>query len=67
MPALVRVPDAASGWIGWALDAGAQGIVVPRIEDEEGAQQVARAAYYAPRGQAASASRGVRRTARNCG
>ncbi|GAB3629133.1 hypothetical protein GCM10027419_39840 [Pandoraea terrae] len=51
LPALVRVPDATTGWIGWALDAGAQGVVVPRVETEDDARQVVRAAYFAPRGQ----------------
>lgn len=51
VPALVRVPGATSGWIGWALDAGAQGVVVPHVETEDDARQAVSAAYYAPRGQ----------------
>ena len=51
MPTLVRVPDAKSSWIGWALDAGAQGIVVPRVETVADARSVVDAAYYSPRGQ----------------
>ncbi|QJI29546.1 4-hydroxy-2-oxovalerate aldolase [Pseudomonas sp. ADAK18] len=54
LPALVRVPDAKSGWIGWALDSGADGIIVPRVETEEDAQLIVKAAYYSPKG-----SRGV--------
>ncbi|MGE8067104.1 HpcH/HpaI aldolase family protein [Pseudomonas sp. NPDC089569] len=47
---LVRIPDAKSGWVGWALDAGAEGVVVPRIESAAEAEAVVRAAYYSPRG-----------------
>ncbi|VVN69508.1 HpcH/HpaI aldolase family protein [Pseudomonas fluorescens] len=54
LPSLVRVPDAKSGWIGWALDSGADGIIVPRVETEEDAQLIVNAAYYSPLG-----SRGV--------
>lgn len=50
LPALVRVPDAKSGWIGWALDSGADGIIVPRVETEEDAQLIVKAAYYSPKG-----------------
>jgi 4-hydroxy-2-oxoheptanedioate aldolase len=54
LPSLVRVPDAKSGWIGWALDSGADGIIVPRVETEEDAKLIVNAAYYSPKG-----SRGV--------
>jgi len=46
LPALVRVPNATTGWIAWALDAGAQGVVVPRVETEDDARQVVSAAYF---------------------
>ncbi len=50
LPALVRVPNATTGWIAWALDASAQGVVVPRVETEDDARQVVSAAYFSPRG-----------------
>lgn len=59
IPALVRVPDFKGSWIQWALDSGAQGIVVPRVETEEDAKRVVDAAYYSPRGnRGVGASRG---------
>lgn len=50
-PALVRVPANDAAAIGRALDAGAQGIVVPLIEDAEGARQAVAAARYPPGGR----------------
>ncbi|GEO99314.1 HpcH/HpaI aldolase family protein [Methylobacterium haplocladii] len=48
--ALVRVPNAASERILQSLDAGAAGIVVPRVESPEQAEETVRNARYAPRG-----------------
>lgn len=50
LSALVRVPGAGSERILPCLDAGAAGIVVPRVETPNQAEQAARAARYAPRG-----------------
>jgi 2-keto-3-deoxy-L-rhamnonate aldolase RhmA len=47
----VRVPEREYGAIGRLLDGGAQGIIAPRIETAAGAQTVARACRFAPRGQ----------------
>jgi 4-hydroxy-2-oxoheptanedioate aldolase len=47
---LVRVPANDDAWIGRALDAGASGVLVPMIEDEEQAARAARACRYPPRG-----------------
>ncbi|UTW10824.1 HpcH/HpaI aldolase family protein [Marinobacterium rhizophilum] len=49
--ALVRVPGVDPGAIGRALDAGAQGIVVPRVNDASEARAVVAAARYQPQGQ----------------
>lgn len=46
----VRVPGALPHLIQQALDAGAQGIVVPRVESVEQAQIAAQACRYAPKG-----------------
>ena len=49
--ALVRVPGVDPGAIQRALDAGALGIVVPRVNDATEAQAVVAAARYQPLGQ----------------
>jgi 2-keto-3-deoxy-L-rhamnonate aldolase RhmA len=49
--ALVRVPDASPSQIGSALDAGADGIIVPQIGSAEAARSVAEASRFAPSGK----------------
>ena len=51
LPALVRVPDTGRAAILAALDAGADGIVVPHVVDAGGAEAVIAAAHYPPRGR----------------
>jgi 2-keto-3-deoxy-L-rhamnonate aldolase RhmA len=51
MAAFVRVPEREYGMIGRLLDAGAHGIVAPRVETADEARTVARACRFAPRGQ----------------
>lgn len=48
-PALVRVPELGSV-IGRALDAGAEGVVVPRVETAEQAAEAVRRVRYPPAG-----------------
>lgn len=48
---LVRVPGVEPGTILRALDAGAQGVVVPRVQDAAQARQAVRAARYHPLGE----------------
>jgi 2-keto-3-deoxy-L-rhamnonate aldolase RhmA len=48
-PALVRVPEVGSD-IGRVLDAGAAGVIVPRIGTVEEAREAVRRARYAPEG-----------------
>lgn len=48
---LVRVPEREYGAIGRLLDAGAGGIVAPRVETPEEARTIARACRFPPRGQ----------------
>ncbi|HVL95190.1 MAG TPA: aldolase/citrate lyase family protein [Solirubrobacteraceae bacterium] len=48
-PALVRVPSADSDAIGWSLDMGASGIVVPRVESAAEAARAERRTRYAAR------------------
>jgi 4-hydroxy-2-oxoheptanedioate aldolase len=48
---LVRVPANDDAWIGRALDAGASGVLVPMVEDEQEAARAARACRYPPRGR----------------
>jgi 4-hydroxy-2-oxoheptanedioate aldolase len=48
---LVRVPGVEPGTILRALDAGAQGIVVPRVQDAQQARQAVCAARYHPLGE----------------
>lgn len=49
--ALVRVADNAPALIGAALDAGAEGVIVPGVEDAAAAERAVRACKYAPRGE----------------
>lgn len=48
---LVRVPEREYGAIGRLLDAGAGGIVAPRVDTPEEARAIARACRFPPRGQ----------------
>ncbi|MDH7799003.1 MULTISPECIES: aldolase/citrate lyase family protein [unclassified Beijerinckia] len=48
---LVRIPEREYGAIGRLLDAGAGGIVAPRVETPVEAQTIARACRFPPRGQ----------------
>ncbi len=50
VPAMVRVAELDSGLIGRALDAGAQGIMVPMIAGPEEAARLVRAVKYPPLG-----------------
>lgn len=49
--ALVRVPDASPKPILRALDAGAQGVVVPSVRSRAEAEAIVRASRYAPQGE----------------
>lgn len=49
-PVIVRVLDNSPGVIGRALDTGAQGVIVPLVEDAEGASRAVRACRYPPVG-----------------
>ncbi|WP_436644063.1 HpcH/HpaI aldolase family protein [Microbaculum sp. FT89] len=51
VPALVRVPEAMPWLIAEALDAGACGILAPRIASADQARAVVRAARFPPEGQ----------------
>lgn len=50
VPALVRVAHLDTGLIGRALDAGAQGVIVPMIDTAEDATRLVQAAKYPPAG-----------------
>ena len=50
VPCIVRVEDGTATAIGRALDAGAEGIIVPLVETVEQARQAAAACHYPPRG-----------------
>ncbi len=47
---LVRVPEAEYVWVARALDAGAQGIIVPRVNTAEQVQQIVSWTRYPPQG-----------------
>lgn len=50
-PTLVRIPWKTDfGWAMSALDAGAQGLIVPMLDNAEEAEQIARACHYPPHG-----------------
>jgi 2-keto-3-deoxy-L-rhamnonate aldolase RhmA len=50
IPALVRVPGSAAAEIARVLDAGAQGVVLPRVRSREQASAAVRLCRYAPEG-----------------
>jgi 2-keto-3-deoxy-L-rhamnonate aldolase RhmA len=50
-PLLVRVPSGSAEQIGMALDAGADGIVVPHVTDAATAARIARASRFGPGGR----------------
>ncbi|MFD1715834.1 HpcH/HpaI aldolase/citrate lyase family protein [Amnibacterium flavum] len=50
VPRWVRVRSLDDGLIGRALDAGAQGVVVPMVDSRAQAEQASRATRYPPRG-----------------
>ncbi|MFI0423701.1 HpcH/HpaI aldolase/citrate lyase family protein [Spongiactinospora sp. 9N601] len=50
VPAFVRVPSNSPEHIARALDAGAQGVVVPMVSTREAAEQAVTAAKYPPEG-----------------
>lgn len=54
--AFVRVPENAKGTIQRALDAGADGIVVPYVETVAEAERAARAFHYPPQGARGAAT-----------
>jgi 2-dehydro-3-deoxyglucarate aldolase len=49
-PALVRIPSTDEAWVKRALDAGADGIIVPQVGTAEQAERIARWAHYPPQG-----------------
>ncbi len=48
---IVRVPEREYGMIGRLLDGGAHGIIAPRIEAADEAEQIVKACRFPPRGQ----------------
>jgi len=50
VPCLVRVEDDSAVAIGRALDAGAEGVIVPLVETAKQARSAASACHYPPRG-----------------
>lgn len=51
VPAMVRVPGHGQKWIASALDAGAAGVLVPRVSTAEQARAVVKATRYPPLGE----------------
>jgi len=58
--AIVRVPEASEAWIKRVLDAGADGVMVPKVESAEAARQIVDWTFYAPRGARGDARTVVR-------
>lgn len=48
---LVRLPGIDPAWIGYALDAGAAGVIAPMVESVEEAQALVAACRYPPQGR----------------
>lgn len=51
VPAMVRVPGHASEWTAAVLDAGAAGVLVPRISNAEQARAAVKATRFPPIGE----------------
>lgn len=49
-PCVIRIPGHDAAWISRALDAGAAGIIVPRVDTAAQARAIVSAAKYPPRG-----------------
>lgn len=50
-PCVIRIPGHDPAWISRALDAGAAGIIVPRVDTAAQARAIVAAAKYPPRGK----------------
>lgn len=50
VPCLVRVPTLDEAWIKRALDAGADGVIIPQVSTAEQAERAVRYAHFAPDG-----------------
>lgn len=57
---IVRVPEGSEAWVKRVLDAGAGGVMVPKVESAEQAAEIVSWAYYAPKGMRGDARRVVR-------
>ncbi len=55
---VVRVPEGTEAWIKRVLDAGADGVMIPKIESAKQAAEMVDCAFYAPKGRRGDA-RGV--------
>lgn len=51
---IVRIPNHDVSWVKWALDAGAQGIMVPMVNTKEQMETIIRHSKYPPWGQRSS-------------
>lgn len=58
--AIVRVPEGTEAWVKRVLDAGAGGVMVPKVESAAQAAKIVSWAYYAPKGVRGDARRVVR-------
>jgi 2-keto-3-deoxy-L-rhamnonate aldolase RhmA len=63
LPTIVRLADGSAGAIGEALDAGAEGVLVPLVERAAEAADCVHAAHYPPHGRRSGG--GIRPLARN--
>lgn len=61
--AIVRIPEASEAWVKRILDAGAQGVMVPRVESAAEAEEIVSWAFYAPKGKRGDALRVLQATA----
>lgn len=58
-PAYVRVPGHDAGWIGLALDMGAEGVIVPQVDSVEQARALVRSVAFPPIGNRSYGGRRV--------
>lgn len=48
---IVRIPEGTEAWVKRVLDAGADGVMVPKVESAEHAEAIVSWAFYSPKGR----------------
>lgn len=57
---IVRIPEGTEAWVKRILDAGADGVMVPKVESAEHAEAIVSWAFYSPKGRRGEARNAIR-------